>query len=1148
MSHQVPDYYRYVSSIEIVNPGSGYTSVPTITISGGGGTGATATASILNGQIQAVNITNIGRDYTSSPTVTATGGGANATFKANLAFAAGTPTDYTEKSSIGIKYTLPEFIQNDYDRFVTFIEKYYEFMDSDGNPANLLLNKTYNDIDELENAELNKRAEELAYHFPQILQTDRKALLKKIKNIYESKGSERSIKAYFKLLYNEEVEVYYPSQNILRASDGVWIEETSVRATPGFNNYEVLELSGMLADIKYHETVGSVPLLRTIPVTIPRVEKLSYTSPQAYEVVLELPPGITEIPGPGAQASASATVSPIETEYNNGAIINVTGDGSDFFKREVTVNGVRIMGAGTVGGQQAVPDAWLEKVARMFELFLDPNGAGINETLQRNVIKTLSGDSGTYHAAQGPTLQRVARGAGSDYTPNFLTDEGIASWNLSPLFDAHVANDMVWYLNSTGDGYGIGEIDAQEVIEHVFHTLHMHGLDAVSLKMYPYISADWATGPLYTAMVEAYDGGYWDPAGYGGAAFKTDADAFEVAAKEYLYLLNFSMFEYTGLWDGDSLAPEWADTVRTAAQIQTNLPLGYALFNSYISPAISKPSLTTINSIFGDGNTPAQDDPSLAGASGYVVDTVGSGEITQIQVNSQGYDYTAAPEVQIFDPIGTGAEARAIVSEGKVTSISVTSGGSNYTGTNTTVNLSVDNLRTFIVERGASSDLENIRAYLDRSLALVSSGTYSGDNAGFSVGDVFSVNESGNDGAAYVVDGYFAEDYTFSGGSNNAVIRVAAVDSKSVPTSWSIINPGEGFINSETVITIESKTGVSLDITFYTKYLYSYDGKYKDDRGKLSDVNRLQDNYKYQSYSYIIKSTVSQNQWVKKFREIMHPAGMEVFGDLIISSNINFAPFISITTQGLNLLEFKTEDIVISNSDELSINYSKPFANTTSNSDLFELLIESSKVDTVTTNDAGAVTYFAEDYCDLTYCREGGVEILVSKVFDEDTSTLDVFVPVMSYIRTFSDTSSADDIGQVTYFSEDYCDLTYCSEGGTEIFVDKVLDEEILSAVDNFSYEKYSDLILDETLNSLDEVVITLENSFNNTITSSEISVININKELVENQTATESAEINTDKTLSETGTMSESVYISKQDYSDPTYFSEDYVGAVYSF
>ena len=306
-----------------------------------------------------------------------------------------------------------------------------------------------------------------------------------------------------------------------------------------------------------------------------------------------------------------------DSEYNNGAISNVTGNGSDFFKREVTVNGVRIMAAGTVGGQTAVPDAFTEKVARMFELFTDPNGSDINEEYQRNLIKTLSGDAGTYHEGF-PTLQRVARGAGSDYSTNFLTDAGILHWNLTALFDTTVQNDMVWYLNSTGSGYGDGEIDAQEVIEHVFHTLHMHGLPGDDLKMYPEYSPDWATSDLYNAMVEAFDGGYWDSSGYGGADFKTDPDAYAVAVKEYLYLLNFCMFDYSDLWDSDSLAPEWSDSVKTPAGIQSLLPLGYALYNTYIKPVISKPSLATIRSIFKDGNTPSQDNPALAGLSGYV--------------------------------------------------------------------------------------------------------------------------------------------------------------------------------------------------------------------------------------------------------------------------------------------------------------------------------------------------------------------------------------------------------------------------------------------------------------------------------------------------------------------------------------------------
>lgn len=294
------------------------------------------------------------------------------------------------------------------------------------------------------------------------------------------------------------------------------------------------------------------------------------------------------------------------------------GPGSAFFKREMQVGGVRLVIAGGVGGQTAVPDLFADKVARMFELFTDSAGAGINAGKQNQMIETLLGNTTSYHSNY-PTIQRIARGAGGDYTPNFLTDAGISAWGLSPLFDATVQNDMVWYLNSTGGAPGDGDIDAQEVIEHVFHTLHMHGIDAVTLKMYPTLSADWATGDLYNAMAEAFDAGKWDPSGYQtpSNAWKTDPDAFEVAVKEYLYLLNFCMFDYSTLWDGNSLAPEWTDDMRTPAGILANNPLGYALFNTHIADVISKPSLTTIRSIFQDGDV---GNPALGGASGYVAD------------------------------------------------------------------------------------------------------------------------------------------------------------------------------------------------------------------------------------------------------------------------------------------------------------------------------------------------------------------------------------------------------------------------------------------------------------------------------------------------------------------------------------------------
>ena len=307
----------------------------------------------------------------------------------------------------------------------------------------------------------------------------------------------------------------------------------------------------------------------------------------------------------------TTTTTNIISVYDKGEIIDTVGTGSNFYKREVTINGVRIVATGNVGGQLAVPDAFLEKVARMVELFTDPNGEGIDATSQITFINTLKGAPGTYHAGI-PTLQRVGRGGGDDYSSNFLRSP--ENFDLDDINDSTFNNDMVWYLNSSGEGFGNGDIDAAEVIEHVFHTIHMSGLDALTLKQYPYLSSDWASGPVYAAMKEAYDGGLWDSEGYGGDAWKTDPEMFEVAQKEYLYLVNFSMFEYTSLWENGTLSPEWNDSMRTPSGILENNPLGYELFNTYIAPAISKPDVTTIRDIFQDGDV---GDPTVAGSSGY---------------------------------------------------------------------------------------------------------------------------------------------------------------------------------------------------------------------------------------------------------------------------------------------------------------------------------------------------------------------------------------------------------------------------------------------------------------------------------------------------------------------------------------------------
>ena len=74
-----PTFIGGPMSIAVDDGGAGYTSVPTVTITGGGATSdatATATVDFNTGEVTGITITDAGSGYTSEPTVTITNGGA----------------------------------------------------------------------------------------------------------------------------------------------------------------------------------------------------------------------------------------------------------------------------------------------------------------------------------------------------------------------------------------------------------------------------------------------------------------------------------------------------------------------------------------------------------------------------------------------------------------------------------------------------------------------------------------------------------------------------------------------------------------------------------------------------------------------------------------------------------------------------------------------------------------------------------------------------------------------------------------------------------------------------------------------------------------------------------------------------------------
>ncbi len=120
-----------------------------------------------------------------------------------------------------INSQFPEFYNIDGDTFMAFTKAYYEFLDSSGNESRNIL--SYRNIDETVDAFISSFYKEYLLNFPYDTSVDKATLIKHVQDLYKSKGSTESFKLLFKILFNEDVEIYDPGKDVLRPSDGIWI-------------------------------------------------------------------------------------------------------------------------------------------------------------------------------------------------------------------------------------------------------------------------------------------------------------------------------------------------------------------------------------------------------------------------------------------------------------------------------------------------------------------------------------------------------------------------------------------------------------------------------------------------------------------------------------------------------------------------------------------------------------------------------------------------------------------------------------------------------------------------------------------------------------------------------------------------------------
>ncbi len=138
-------------------------------------------------------------------------------------------------TSILINSQVPEFVREEYPLFISFLEAYYEFLEAkQANEQNDLTQQAKNlrylsdvdfSLDQFENSFFNTFASLL----PRDVAVDKEFLIKNVLPLYLSKGNEASFKLLFRMLFNDEVSILQPRNNILRASDGKWTVDNILR-------------------------------------------------------------------------------------------------------------------------------------------------------------------------------------------------------------------------------------------------------------------------------------------------------------------------------------------------------------------------------------------------------------------------------------------------------------------------------------------------------------------------------------------------------------------------------------------------------------------------------------------------------------------------------------------------------------------------------------------------------------------------------------------------------------------------------------------------------------------------------------------------------------------------------------------------------
>lgn len=788
-----------------------------------------------------------------------------------------------------IRTQFPAIYQEEGELFIQFVKAYFEYLEQDGKAIHETRNLfAKRDID-------NTVDEYVKYFKSKFLNgiqfssvSDQRFLVKHAFDLYKAKGSKRSYELLFQLIYGEDIEVEFPSEFILKPSDGDFVEpiyleiENNARAA----TYIGKEITGSTSGAK-----AFVESIARKVVDGKQINQLFLSNVRGNFQTGEL------ITDDGSLTDAPIVIGSLTT-------ITVTDGGQDNEVGDV----FDVIGARGKQGKARV-SAITDGTGRV-NFRLEDGGFGFTLTGDTEVkvstgVLNLTNISGTFEQFETIT-------------------QPLNDVNLIGVNGTFNVNDIVVGANSTNNSIANGYIVGGSGNAFVVSTLSGNFSSAVELQVNGNANVngtiDSVTNTTITANaiglntqsigIHANTGAF-----YANGAYISGNDS--TATANVLSIATGSNATFSvGSLENDETVSLYTDLL--GANNTGGVPFLNILLNASNSNTTGfgfpKDASADINSVL---------DVALTS------NTFTIGTISSIAGINPGADYNTDPFVSIRMPeiAGfnrqdqvltinnlTGSFAIGETVTQTISTSSVLLDIADVTGTftngegilqttssaNGTIYASNSTSMTVIDVRGSFTNTDPITAFTSGATANVSQATANNVDSD-AKGIVRSANTSeltlkritfstsfdtgvaiqGSTSAATANVITITSDTSSNPSGFNANVSATVRAAAGIATELTVLDSGYGYEDNTAVTLTTSNNSFVITGTTGVRRQGIAEGFWQNEKSFLNSSQKLHDNNYYQDYSYVIKSGLSIDKYSELLKDIFHVAGTELFGEVV---------------------------------------------------------------------------------------------------------------------------------------------------------------------------------------------------------------------------------------------------------------------------